>query len=189
MRPLRRRGPARPARDAFVREVIAPGGVGAEIGVQHGDFTAVLLEVGQPARLHLFDLWYELGPEWHWGDGDRSTTAALARVIERFGDDLAAGRVKLNIGDDLAQLATLPDQYFDWAYLDSSHLYEHTCKELALLGRKVRPEGVIAGDDWIPDPEHPHHGVFRAVSELVDSGTYRLVYADEHDLQWAVRRS
>lgn len=189
LRRLRRRRDARPSREPFVREVLGPGGVGAEIGVQRGDFTAVLLEHAAPRRLHLFDLWYELGPEWHWGEGNRSTAAALAGVIERFERELGEGRVRLNIGDDLVQLETFPDGYFDWVYLDSSHLYGHTRSELELLTRKVGPDGVIAGDDWLPDPEHPHHGVYRAVNELVAGGSHRLVYADEADLQWALRRA
>jgi len=186
MRLRRARGPKRPSRSAFVRQMLPTGGVGAEIGVQHGDFTGELLELTKPRRLHLFDLWYMLGPEWHWGEGERSTTAALIGVIRRFEDELVSGRVALNIGDDVEQLVTFPDRYFDWAYLDSSHLYEHTRNELELLSRKVKPDGVIAGDDWLVDTDHPHHGVCRAVSELVAGGGYELVYANERDLQWAI---
>ena len=75
----------------------------------------------------------------------------------------------------------------DWVYLDSSHAYQHTVEELALLRRKVRPGGVIAGDDWQPDPSHPHHGVHRAVMELVSSGSCEVLYADAGDQQWAIR--
>lgn len=167
--------------------MLPKGGVAAEIGVQRGDFTGELLELAEPRRLHLLDLWYLLGKEWHWGEGDRSTTGALIEVIRRFEDELVEGRVVLNVGDDLEQLETFDDHYFDWVYLDSSHIYEHTRLELDVLARKVKPGGLIAGDDWIPEPTHPHHGVFRAVSELVAGGGYELVYASEDDLQWAIR--
>ncbi len=186
---LRRRRAARPSRATFVREALPAGGVGAEIGVHLGEFTAELLELAKPTHLHLFDLWYELGPEWHWGDGERSTTAALVAIIKRYDAERPRGRLRRHLGDDLVQLETLPDGHFDWVYLDSSHLYDHTKAELALLTRKVRPDGVIAGDDWLPDPEHPHHGVFRAVTELVDDGGWSLVYASEADLQWAIART
>ncbi len=51
----------------------------------------------------------------------------------------------------------------------------------------MKPSGVIAGDDWVGDPDHPHHGVSRAVKEFVSERPYELVYADEADLQWAIR--
>ena len=53
----------------------------------------------------------------------------------------------------------------------------------------MKPEGIIAGDDWRPDPEHRHHGVYRAVMERLDSGAYVLVGADEATTQWAIRRA
>jgi hypothetical protein len=51
----------------------------------------------------------------------------------------------------------------------------------------VKPGGVIAGDDWIDDPAHPHHGVSQAVNEFADIGGGELVYANGEDLQWAIR--
>ena len=187
--PWRRRGDVRPSRAGFVEATIPKRAVGAEIGVFRGEFTAELLELAEPRRLHLFDLWHELGPAWHWGEGDRSTTRALARIEERYAERIAAGTVAIEIGDDLETLPRFDDAYFDWVYLDSSHMYEHTRSELALLRRKVRPGGLIAGDDWLTDPEHPHHGVCRAVTELLESepDRFELVYASEENIQWAVR--
>jgi hypothetical protein len=93
------------------------------------------------------------------------------------------------VADDRDVLRRFPDGHLDWAYVDSSHAYEHTRDELALLHRKVRPGGVIAGDDWRPDPEHPHHGVHRAVLELVEEHGYDVLVADAGTRQWAIRRS
>jgi hypothetical protein len=171
-----------------VRATLPSGGVGAELGVHRGEFAAELLELAQPTRLHLIDLWYLFGREWHWGEGEeRSTIGALKGVLDRFEDDLVSGRVVLHIGDDLELLPSFPDAYFDWVYVDSIHVYEHAIRELGLLSRKVRPGGVIAGDDWIEDTSHPHHGVARAVRKFVGSGRGELVYANADDLQWAVR--
>jgi hypothetical protein len=83
-------------------------------------------------------------------------------------------------------LPQFPDRYFDWVYIDTLHFYEHTRDELALLKTKVKVDGVIAGDDWLPDPSHRHHGVCRAVTEFVQAEPYELIYADEQDLQWAI---
>jgi SAM-dependent methyltransferase len=175
------------ARVPFLREVIPPAGVGAEIGVFKGRFSPVLLRETRAVQLHLIDPWYLLTPEWHWGRGDRSTVNALRRILGRFRPEIEAGTVVVHIGDDREVLARFPDATFDWVYLDSSHAYEHTRQELAILRRKVKPGGLIAGDDWRPAPAHPHHGVFRAVQELVSEPGWALIHADEQTLQWAVR--
>ncbi len=121
-RALGRGGAQRPPRADFVERLIPKHGVGAEIGVHRGEFTAELLALAAPTRLHLLDLWYLLGPEWHWGrGGERSTVGALREILARYEDELGAGRLRLEIGDDLESLAGFDDDYFDWVYLDSSH--------------------------------------------------------------------
>jgi len=48
---------------------IAPGGVGAELGVHKGYFSPVLLEGLAPEKLYLIDPWYLQGKEWTWEEG------------------------------------------------------------------------------------------------------------------------
>jgi hypothetical protein len=181
VRSARTRGP-------IVAELLPKGGVGAELGVYKGRFSPVLLQVSEAKQLHLVDPWYLLTPEWHWGVGDRSTVNALRRILRRFRNEIEAGRVEVHVGNDLDVLRRMADHSLDWAYLDSSHAYGHTVDELALLDRKVRPGGVIAGDDWQPDPDHPHHGVHRAVTEFLQANGYELRYADVGNRQWAISR-
>lgn len=184
----KRRSQQRPARAEFVRSLLPHGGVGAELGVHHGEFSAELLELAEPVRLHLIDLWYLFGREWHWGEGEeRSTIGALKGILDRFETELVSGRVVLHIGDDLELLPSFPDAYFDWVYVDSVHVYEHAQRELELLAAKVKPGGVIAGDDWVSNPDHPHHGVSLAAFEFTEGGGGELVYASDDDLQWAIR--
>jgi hypothetical protein len=183
----RKRAAGRPSRAEFVRQILPKGGVGAELGVQKGDFTRELLDIADPERLHLVDLWYLFGKEWHWGAGNRSTVAALKGVLDEFEDELVSGKVALNIGNDLEVLTTFPDRYFDWVYLDTLHMYEHTKQELEVLRVKVKLDGTIAGDDWLVDPNHPHHGVCKAVREFVRTEPYELIYSSERDLQWAIK--
>jgi len=176
------------ARASLLSRWLPQGGVGAELGVFQGRFSRTLLEATGAARLHLIDPWYLLTAEWHWGWGNRNTVDAVIAVLQDFKCEIGGQRVVVHVADDRAVLRELPDHYFDWVYIDSSHQYEHTRDELDLLFHKVKPEGVIAGDDWRPDPEHRHHGVYRAVTERVSTGEYYLVGADEATTQWAIRR-
>ena len=175
-------------RSRVLARYLPSNAVGAEIGVHKGRFTQHLLETLRPTRLQLIDPWYLDGLEWTWGGGDRSTTNALAAIIQRYSSELASNQLVLDIGYDLEVLSSVDDGTFDWVYLDSTHQYEHTLAELRLLRAKVKPGGFISGDDWRIDPAHKHHGVCRAVRELVEAQDLELLYASDEDLQWVVVR-
>ena len=183
-RPL---SPTEARRARVLAPVIPPGGIGVECGVYKGQFSLALLELLAPSRLYLIDPWYLLTREWHWGEGDRSTISALCGILRTFEEELVSGRIVLRIDDDVHALAQMPDRHLDWAYLDSSHAYGQTVKELEVLRRKVKPNGIIAGHDWRPDPSHRHHGVCKAVRESVERGEIELVLVDEPTIQWAAR--
>ncbi len=81
--------------------------------------------------------------------------------------------------------ALFPDDYFDWIYVDGDHVYEAVRADLELFDPKVRPGGLIAGDDygqagWWKD------GVTRAVDEFVEARGYEAVSVAAN--QFAVRK-
>jgi len=182
---MKRRGATR---IKFLRAVgIAPNGIGAEIGVQKGFFSHIILEELRPARLHLIDPWYLIGEKWTWATTNQSTSKAVQNIIYWFQKELTSKRIVLHIGFDEEVLAELPDHYFDWVYLDTSHTYEHTKRELELLHRKVKPNGIILGDDWFSDPDHMFYGQYRATQEFIKEKNYAVIYSSDDDHQWAIR--
>ncbi len=186
-RPVLRRMKRR--RAAFLKSVIPEGGVGAEIGVQRGLLTHVLMHVLQPRKLHLIDPWYKLGREWTWAIGNKSTTQALANLMCSFEEELASGRIEIHVGFDQEILPQFQDGYFDWVYLDTSHTYEDTRAELQLLKRKTRLDGIIAGDNYEKNPAHAFHGVFKAVEEFIAAEDYEHMPSDHPmESQFAIRR-
>ncbi len=44
--------------------------------------------------------------------------------------------------------ADFEDDYFDWLYIDGNHSYQHVLNDLELSFRKVKPRGLITGDDY-----------------------------------------
>jgi hypothetical protein len=152
-----------------------------------GHLTPILVKIARPTRLYAVDPWYRAEPEWTWARGRRSTVLGLAGAMRRSHRAIEAGTVEVRVEFDTEFLRELPDAHLDWVYVDTTHQYEHTCDELALLAHKVRAGGVIAGDDWQTDPSHRHHGVKRAVDEFVAGGRAQLVRVDETIHQWAVR--
>jgi hypothetical protein len=165
-------GSQRP-RDELLR-ALPRGSVGMEIGVHHGDFSRQLLDSVSPRELHLVDPWeHSTDPAyaqaWYGGaakGGAAEMDARFAAVKARFAAAIAAGIVTVHRSYSSDALASFPDGYFDWIYIDGNHTYEFVRQDLELSDRKVKPGGLIAGDDygyagWWED------GVTRAVDEFV----------------------
>lgn len=175
-------------RAEILKEIIPPHGIGAEIGVHKGVFTHAIIQILKPQKLHLIDLWYLFGEKWPWATEDKSTINALIQILDTFRQELVEKSVILHIGFALDVLKEMPNNYFDWVYLDTSHRYEDTLKELNLLKAKVKPDGIIAGDDWYPDPQELHYGVYKAVNEFINQNNYALIYSNVNNKQWAIRQ-
>jgi SAM-dependent methyltransferase len=176
-------------RGDVINKHLPPGGVGAELGVLNGQFSRVLLDFCLPKELHLIDPWYFLDSHWSWASGNNSTVEAVRRILKEFKVELEQKRVFVHIEDDLVVLERFPDNNFDWIYIDSSHQYMHTFMELEILKKKIKPNGVICGDDWRPDINHRHHGVYKAVNEFMNKEGYSLIYASSENLQWFIKKT
>jgi Methyltransferase domain len=176
-------------RIAALEQWIPKQSVGAELGVHKGYFSRVLFDAFEPRTLYLIDSWYLTeGAEWSWGLGNRSTTEGISNVLRTMGPELVSRRAELIIASDLEALEVMDNAHLDWAYIDTSHQYAHTIKELELLKSKVKSTGVIAGDDWREDPSHRHHGVCRAVREFVEREKFQFLLADTKSAQWVIRK-
>lgn len=179
-------------RESFL-EILPKGSVGAEFGVFKGLYTREILRVVQPERLHLVDPYRTIYGEHFGWSSDHTEQMTLktrdahdsAQAIVREHD--TNGVCEFHIEDDLVFLESVEDGYFDWVYVDTSHTYEHTKRELALLDAKVKPNGLISGHDWREDPSHRDHGVYLAVSEFCDSHGWEIVAIDRRR-QWCIRR-
>jgi hypothetical protein len=182
----------RPRRERFL-DLLPKGSVGAEIGVFRGHYTREILRIVQPSQLHLVDGWWllygEQYPDWgpYTDHGRLKTRDAYEEVRAILREHDHRDAAVLHVADDLECLAGFPPGTFDWVYLDSSHEYEHTRKELALLAPRMKPDGLIAGDDWQDDPSHEHHGVARAVREFCAVEGWTLAHRDAF-CQWLIRR-
>ena len=101
----------------------------AEIGVNEGDFSKMILQQSSPLKLHLIDA---------WGNPARYHDGLKELVRDKFKKEIAQKVVELNIGYSTAILKEFPDHYFDWVYLDTDHTYKVTADELAILKDKVK---------------------------------------------------
>jgi hypothetical protein len=168
-------------RDAFL-EALPKGGIVAEAGVDHGDFSARILAITRPQRLHLIDMW-----------GSARYHSGLQQVVrERFAQEIASGRVRIDLGLSTDVLARFPDGHFDWIYIDTDHGYQVTAAELAIARTKVKPGGIIAGHDYTTAnwDGGVRYGVVEAVHEFCvkhDWELFLLTHETDRHLSFAIR--
>jgi hypothetical protein len=162
---------------------LPPGGVGAELGVDQGDFTELILRHARPRQLHLVDTWATR----------RYNDDKARRVQDRFAAQIAAGQIAVHRKLSLDAAAEFADASLDWVYIDSSHAYGVTAAELRAYAGKIRPGGLMAGHDysmgnWV---KGFRYGVIEAVHEFCVEHDWELRYLTAQRLErpsFAVRR-
>lgn len=175
----------------WVLELLPKGGIGAEIGVFRGHFSDLICRIAQPGKLYLIDPWTTLGETFGWGKA-YTNFDTLPTLVAR---EDARAHVARHPGVECVLLeATYPacaeaiTDPLDFAYLDASHKYDPTLRELRAMDRQVKPEGWLVGDDWDERPDSQHHGVYLAIQTFVAETDWRIVEAGR-GRQWALRRA
>ncbi len=123
----------------------------AEIGVWNGGFSGAILEETAPQELILIDPWDLLSGQEkdEWTHHKHQDHQEMRRMFENVKSNYEhLPNVQIRRGFSAEVLSSFPDCYFDWIYIDGNHLYEFVRKDLELGFRKVKPGGIIAGDDF-----------------------------------------
>jgi hypothetical protein len=177
----------------FLRKFISAHSVGAELGVFTGLFSSVLAREKKISCVTFVDPWWKAFGD-HYPDWGAYTN--FGRVNTRIAFEVAKKRIlrsglpnrRIEIDFSYAWLQGQPDNSLDWVYLDSTHSYEGTKRELELLNVKIADTGMILGDDWQFDRNHRHHGVCLAVNEFLKNSNFELILCGNSG-QWILRRS
>lgn len=172
-----------PDRETLISRLPA-GAVVAEVGVDMGDFSKKILDISNPVECHLIDLWPPSLVR-----ADRYTA-----VAQRFSREAADGRVILHRGDSEATLESFPDHHFDWIYLDTTHLFEKTGRELEICARKIKTNGWLCGHDYTLGSwkDGVRYGVIRAVNDFCNREGWDLVFLTNEPhryISYALKRS
>jgi hypothetical protein len=159
------------------------GGKVAEIGVDQGEFSELILKFTEPALLHLIDIW-----------GSETYHAGIFEMVQnKFGKLIENGCVRIHRKLSIEAAEDFQDNYFDWVYIDTDHSYELTRDELIKYALKVKNEGIIAGHDysmglWV---NSYRNGVIEAVHEFCVLHGWEIIYLtlDPIEVQsFAIRR-
>ena len=164
-----------------IKHLLGGGAIGAEIGVYRGGFAEFLLPHCE--LLYLLDPWYIKNP--FWSDEktpQNSSVRACLNIMNNYIDEMESGQIKIVINYSVPFLRSLQDNYLDWVYIDSSHTYKNTLKEIQLSAQKVKNDGFIIGDDY----HKP--GVIEAANEFCRQSNRKVpdLILNEKN-QWAMR--
>lgn len=140
------------------------GGVGAEVGVLCGEFSAVLLEANAPRRLYLVDCWTYPAhlPEERRQEAEREYERQYETVMRLFQTD---DRVRVMRMYSLQAAAQLRDANLDWVYIDANH--EDIANDLAAWVPVVNPGGWVTGHDYMIEPDGTPNAVHTVLNEFV----------------------
>lgn len=192
---LASRAARRAAKRDFLFDEVPRGGTVIEVGVFDGDFSARILALNEPRKLHLVDPWFTKddgtlfdGPTQQFSSAKQAAAALEGQyqhVTRRFAAEIASGRIEVH--RTLSHLAApqFPDEHFDWIYVDASHFYDDVKVDIQAFWPKLKRGGYMAGDDygrrgiW-------EHGVTRAVDEFVASGVPEKIRMHNH--QFLIRK-
>jgi predicted O-methyltransferase YrrM len=114
-------------------------------------------------------------------------------VEGRFREEIAAGKVVIDLGLSTDALPKFPDATFDWVYIDTDHGYPITAAELEIARTKVKPGGIIAGHDYVTGNWDGgiRYGVVEAVHEFCVKHDWELIlltHETDRHLSFAIRR-
>ncbi|WP_319420253.1 class I SAM-dependent methyltransferase [Pleurocapsa sp. FMAR1] len=134
----------------------------AEIGIWKCDFSDKILKIVQPKKLHLIDI----------------DDAAIKIAERKFAQDISNGTVAVHLGNSSETIMSMPDNYFDWVYIDGDHSYEGVKRDLNATQLKLKPDGLIAMNDYIffGALGLAKYGVIEAVNEFCLEHDFELIY-------------
>ena len=149
-------------------ELMPKDAIIAEIGVNRGGFSERILEICKPKKLHLVDVW----------GSKRYGNNLKVEVQNKFKNEIQSGLVEINLGYSTVVADEFEDDYFDWVYIDTDHTYETTKLELEKYSKKVKPNGVMAGHDYIIGNWNmlDKYGVIEAVHEFCVNYGWEIIY-------------
>jgi|GEM_PF-1789190 len=155
-------------------------GNGAEIGVQRGDFSAVIRDTWNAGKIHLIDRWSFV--EDYIDVARLSYREQLNNylyVVNRFAEDFSINIYRM---DSTEAALHFPDHFFDWIYIDADHTYEGCKRDLNTWHPKLKKGGILCGHDFL-DGDIPAgiFGVKTAVEEFIKDKNVRLFITQEEE--------
>lgn len=132
---------------------------GAEIGVHGGRFSEMLCKNNPELQLICVDSWQHISHQEH--------------IYNEAVTRLAPYNTTLIRQPSMDAVKDVPDESLDFVYIDANHAYEYVKEDITEWTKKVREDGIVAGDDYYV-MKSGNRGVIDAVDEYTISQGYEL---------------
>lgn len=143
-------------------ELLPKNSVCAEIGILRCEFSDKILQITSPQRFHLIDI----------------NDATIAIATQKYQKQVVENSIIIHHSDSSAAILSLPDNYFDWVYIDGDHSYEGAKRDLEASIVKVKNEGIIVLNDYVffGVSDFAKYGVVEAVNEFCIRNDWEMIY-------------
>lgn len=159
-----------------VLDNIPKNSIGAELGVFKGQFSKQILRERTPSILYLVDTW---DPYFDNDWKDVNMEKVYQSLVSKYQTD---PRVQILRSTTRKALISFPNEYLDWVYVDADHSEQAVYDDLCLSYQKVKPNGLIMGDDY---HRTKHPGVKLAVNKFIKAYpvSIRSIRSEQYILQ------
>lgn len=152
-----------------------------EIGTWRGDFASIMCSKLQPQKFYAIDPYmlyegYTDRPDQNEFANQRNLDMLAERAAHRVGTMLPEGRSELLREMSVNAIQRFADNSLDVVYVDADHKYEPVLADIRAWYAKVKPGGILCGDDYIEGSHIEKFGVIEAVKD----------FAVENNLKFAV---
>lgn len=152
-----------------------------ELGCFTGESTRILAKYAEEAEGRLIVI------DWFKGSKIRKKQVVESGFKEEFLKNMRGLKYTLMEMESGEAAAKIPDEFFDWFWIDADHRYSKVKRDIKLWYPKVKKEGVFAGHDYDVRENTPpynekfieydvvdgmHHGVIKAVNEAFGMPNY-----------------
>jgi hypothetical protein len=144
--------------------------IGCEVGVFEGDFSQILVDSKKFKKLYLVDIFSGIAS--NFGKTYTDSSCLEEKAKNRF---LSKNFVEIIKQDSVSYFRHMPDNFFDFIYIDTVHSYEQTILELYESHRTIKNNGFICGHDYCIE----FNGVITAVNEFCLKYNYKPIITTE----------
>lgn len=148
-------------------------GIGVEIGVAEGWYSDQIMQLGKVDEMYGVDPYT---PHQGYRDYTRETTYNRLKTnahnrLDKYPNYYFLEQFSTRAAD------SFDNDSLDFVYIDGDHSYESVTQDIKTWMKKLKPGGIIAGDDYIrSDRDKRFYDVIRSVDEYVETNGISILF-------------